>query len=57
LTPLTWAARWQHWTIVAGEVFRSPSTAFFGVNPSFVYPVANFGSTEILYLLAPWRVG
>lgn len=55
--PTTWASRGLHWSIVLATVFASISTVLFGVQPSFAYPVLNFGSTESLYLLLLYRGG
>jgi hypothetical protein len=55
--PATWQVRFLHWQIVLHSIFQSASTIVFGVNPSFVYPVLQFGGTESLYWLIWYRGG
>lgn len=57
LVPNTWATRGYHWSVVISVVFIDIPTALFGVQPSFRYPVLDFGSTESLYLLLLYRGG
>jgi hypothetical protein len=58
LVPATWQVRFLHWQIVLGSIMQGGwSTILFGVNPSFVYPVSQFGGTESLYWLLWYRGG
>lgn len=56
--PATWQIRFLHWQIVLGSITHGGwQTILLGVNPSFIYPVSQFGGTESLYWLLWYRGG